>query len=392
MHKCDYCELDFASKKLLQCHQKTKKCTVHRRVRFTCEKCFASFKGYENLLNHINKCDVVLSADEALAAALKETLRVFGRVPSNNTDLNTGILKFEKPNLYTHLKPVEEEEDEPLLAAPTISGYAKILKNYSTKQLADPGNLTLNDCRSKALRISDRFQIESVRSDFQTLMKAFWLSTPNAAVRKIDGVVHVLDRVQCQNSSTGRKWTGDTGTTRPEETVIKCVWRKDPEFKKFYAYLRPLVMDVFNLYMSMGAQALKKKRVYFKGGEDPKTASRTIASAMDNLNLKHLVDNLKILGDYDVFRECMKRATMVDPHHTRDALYTNIEHVFEEAGAKSSPAAYRSQRWSQPDDVDQFYSLMTMREHHDLLHDRVDYLLVYHVLADDERLLFLSKN
>jgi hypothetical protein len=56
MFKCTYCDLNYNDKKSLVTHQKTKKCTTHRNIGFICQKCFASIKGYDNILKHVSEC------------------------------------------------------------------------------------------------------------------------------------------------------------------------------------------------------------------------------------------------------------------------------------------------------------------------------------------------
>lgn len=376
MHRCDYCDMYFSSRKLLLAHQKTKKCAVHRHISFTCDKCFASMKGYENILNHASTCTVQTSPEDALIESLKSTLNVFGCVIQDGYlfDGVSGCVKFDRHFVYEHVDTLSSDE-----LPTTMVGCLKKLEKYSSGDLGTLSSRVLNDVRSKVLRVSNLFCLESIRSNFCRLMTSFWLSTFNASIRKVNDTIHVLDRVQCRNAGDGRKWYGDTATMKSGEgTVVKCVWRRDPDFKKFYGYLKPLIVDMFDMYMKLGARALKRKGVSSKSlrADDFDSSTKLIADVIKESGLANLADNLTTLGSYERFRDRMSRMTF-DADRT---VYSNVENVFEKSVAPSSQF-----------DHCEICSLMDLRDHHDLVANRIDYHLVYAVLPAEERAQFVSK-
>jgi hypothetical protein len=368
MFECTYCNLIFDEKKLLVTHQKTKKCTIHREIGFVCQKCFKHIKGYANILQHVADCQENLSEDQALVTALVNQLSSKYEVSLQFEDSNSGIINFKRIYRYTHPNIIECGVNVP--QKPSM--FQKVLNKHVDKQIMGGHGCYLNDVFHKMYRLSDAFQFMSVRYDFETFLNVVWFDSSTVPCFHIkDNDIYVLGKVQCQNENN-QKWFGDTFILKDGEKIVKCVWYKDADLKRFFINLKVLLKDLLNLYLNLGNWALKHKKIKLSKQDLRSSSVKVNASIYETMcenNFGNLVDNIKKLNSYETFYPIFKNLVKDDM-----MLHSNIEHVFKEELLDCS--------WGEE------FSLMNMN---DLELTGNYYCLMYYILPDSEKNIFISK-
>jgi len=372
MIECTYCDLIFEDKKHLGMHQKTKKCVAHRNIGFVCQKCFKCIKGYENTLNHVDKCKENLTEEGTLKALINQLSLKYNVDLKLDEDANSGMLTFKKLNNY--IRPNNVVYDVNVPQKPHL--FQKYLDKYTTEQIIGGHNLYINDLHHKIFRVSDAFQFLSIRYTFEDLFNLLWVKTTTPCIYHKDGDIYLLGKVQCRNDDEGRKWFGDTFLLKSGENVVKCVWYQDNHLTQLFSCFRYILKDLLNLYLTLGNWALKQEKIKIKGKDDLKTKMCMIADVIVKYNLENLVDTIQKLNSYDTFVSHIKKTLTTQG----SILHSNIEHVFKD-DITLSPI------------IDDDLSLMNMGDPK-LIGSTISgnyYHLMYYILPEPERKIFLSK-
>ena len=298
MFECTYCNLIFDEKKLLVTHQKTKKCTIHRNIGFVCQKCFKYIKGYANILQHVADCQENLT-EEGLVVALVNQLSSNYEVSLQFKDNNSGTINFNRIHNYIHPNVLTCGINVP--QKPSM--FQKALNKHVDGQIMGSHGHYLNDVFHKIYRLSDAFQFMSVKYDFETLLDVVWFDTTVPCFHVKDNEIYVLGKVQCQNENN-QKWYGDTFILKDGEKIVKCMWYKDADLKRFFVTLKVLLKDLLNLYLNLGNWALKHKKIKVSK-QDLTNVGRLISETMREYNFENLVDNIKKLNSYETFKDVM---------------------------------------------------------------------------------------
>lgn len=404
MFECTYCSLFFEEKRLLTTHQKTKKCTAHRNIGFVCQQCFKNIKGYNNTLEHVEKCTEKLTEEDMLRALVNQLSLKYAVDVKFDIDNNSGIISFKRICTYVHPSNLNCGVNVPQKK----HMFQKTLNKHTDAQLIGSHNLYTNDIFHKIYRLSDPFQFISTKYNFQDASTILWLDCNKMPCFHIkDNTIYVLGKVQCQNDKE-QKWFGDTFVLNENEKIIKCVWYKDPELKQFFMNLNPLLKDILNLYLNLGNWALKQKKIKLKptkqteklpcrprsGRQSPPSerptesgsqlrAMRGSSQCHDNIisgiireyNYENLVENIKILSSYDTFYSIFKN--LLEKNLKDSILHSNIQHIFKDNLLSSSL-------------VNEEFSLMNMNDPE--LKDGNYYHLMYYILPESEKNIFLSKH
>ncbi|ADO00368.1 hypothetical protein WIV_gp025 [Wiseana iridescent virus] len=372
MFECTYCDLTFETKSLWCAHQKTKKCTVHRNIGFVCRKCFLSIKGYDNALKHTLECNENIEDDLSMITSLLKSLSTtltFNIVYNEN---NEGVINFKKVCNYTHPTKLECGVSVPL----KMFLFTKTLNRYTDPQLLGSHHSYISDINSKIVRISDTFQFMSVKYGFVELLNISFLQSKVQSCFTIkDGTTYILGKVQCQNTDN-QKWFGDTFNLKEKETIVKCIWYRDPDLKQFFVCLKPLLKDILNLYLQLGNWCCKQKKIklYTKSSsENISQKYKIISEVMAESNFTNLIDNIQKLEDYNTFYTTF---TSLLKNLPPLQVYTNIQHVFKD-DLLPSPTGFEE------------FSLMCMNNP-EYSGKNYDCLMDY-ILPQSEKLIFRSK-
>jgi hypothetical protein len=368
MFECTFCDISFEDKKLFLAHQKTKKCIIHRHVKFSCDKCLKTIKGYDNTLRHVENCKQVLSEKDQLIAYLNGLSDKFELTLKFETE-TSGSIDFKKINKYVHPKKFKDGVNIPQ----KFGLFRKALNKYSDEQFLGSHNLYLNDTFHKIFRISEGFQFLAVKCTFEELFVKLWCNS-NMFYFK-DETLYVLGKVQCENEE-GQKWFGDTFVLKENEKIVKCVWFKDPDVKRFFLSLSPLLKDILNLYLNLANWALKQKKIKFKGNltqEKRSEITNKINETMVEYSLTILVDNIQKFYNYGTF--CTTFHKIVVPQIQGLHLPSNVQHIFKDDLL--------------PQLLPEEFSLMSLNDP-DLAGGNFDHLMEY-ILPECEKEIFRSK-
>lgn len=368
MFECTYCDLTFNEKKLFSAHQKTKRCLNHRYLGFTCKKCLKSITGYDNALNHTTNCDEPESTQptDKLIKVINQLAEHFKMTINFENGLDEGTITFQKTVVYKH--PSILTHGIPIAAKPTL--FYKTLEKLSidnADSIIGSHNLYLNDMHHKILRLNDSFQHLGAKCNFEELCKILWLNSPTSCFQLYENRVYILDKVQCQNQN-GQKWYGDTFTLTPGETIVKCVWHADPYLKQFYKKLSVLIKDLLNLYLVLGNWCLKKKKIKIVSLDE---CDAVLSDVMEEFHNTNLVTNLKLFSLYESFFPRFKQLLV---KWLRPNKYSNIEYIYK-------------------DEAIPFFEDISLMELVDpSLTGGNYYYLMYYILPDYEKPIFLSKH
>jgi hypothetical protein len=356
MFECEHCDLFFNEKRLFLNHQKTKKCLMHRNILFTCQKCFVNFKGYDQILNHTKDCDKKVTGNGVLEALLSQLSNHYKTTVVFNDNNTGGQINFTSQHNYVHPKK--------LIRGSTIPTKTYLFLKPSLKsdsEIIGSNNHYLNDIFNKILRLSDAFQLLSIKYKFDNLMDVL---LPLNNFYLMDGTIYVLGKIQCENEN-GDKWFGDTFLMRENEKIVKCLWYKDPQLEQFFCVLKIILKDLLNLYLSLGNWIIKKEKVKLKGISDD-----IIQTLMDKYNLVNLVENIKILNSFETFSKTIKDKIK------QTELYTNINNVFKD---ELLPLPISNEEFS-----------LMLENNHDCSSGNYKYLMHY-ILPDFEKQMFTLK-
>jgi hypothetical protein len=369
MFECTYCNLVYDEKKLLLAHQKTKRCTSHRHINFVCKKCFKLYSGYENILNHVENCQINCSEEESLSLLTNQLcLKYLVEVKYNEPD--EGVIYFKKLNNYFHPNNLVSSISTP--QKPYL--FFKFLEKHAADDTKILGshNLYLNDIHHKIFRLDDSFQLLCIKYNFNNLINLLWLDSSMSCFQIHENNIYVLGQVQCEDESK-RRWFGDTFILKNNEKIIKCIWYKDSLLKQFFSLLNPLLKDSLNLYLILCHWILKKKKITLKFNKDEAFKSyETISNIIEEYNLQNLVENIKKLNCYSTFFHSFNSLLY---KREKIAFHSNINHVFKDELLPSQL-------------VNEEYSLMTMSDHE--LNRNYFYLMDY-ILPETEKKIFRSK-
>ncbi len=371
MFKCTYCDLTFNDKKLYVSHQKTKKCTIHRNIGFTCQKCFNSIKGYENVLNHVSQCKERVNNCDMIKALINQLSSHYKVNLIYNNDKNEGTIDFKLINNYNHPDKLECGLNIPS----RLYLVQKYISKYTDEEIIGSHNLYINDIQHKILRLTDTFQFMSIKYDFTNLLKILWVETNIPCFQIINDTIYVLGKVQCQNNAN-QKWFGDTFILDKEEKIVKCIWYKDPYLKQFHSCLTILLKDLLNLYLTIGNWILKRKKIKFKNINDFNTRDKLISDIMEEYLYSNLINNIKQLNSYDCFYPIFKNLLDQKFGGSKPIFYSNIQHVFKDEILHSSFA-------------NEELSLMNMNDP-DLVGGNYTHLMDF-ILPESEKQIFRSK-
>jgi len=366
MFECTYCNLCFDDKKQLVAHQKTKKCTTHRDIGFICQKCFKSIKGYDNTLIHVNECKEKLSEEGLLQALINQlSLQYNVDLKINNSD--EGIIVFKKLNNYSHPNNLTSGIEKPK----KIHYFSKFLEKHTIDQIIGCHNLYINDLRHKIFRVSDTFQFLSMKYNFEELFNILWIQTTTPCIYLKDENIYILGKIQCQNSND-QKWFGDTFLLKHNEKINKCIWYQDNQLIQFYSSFKYILRDLLNLYLSLGGWALKQKKIKLKANNDLSINIQKISDIVEEYNFKILINTIQKLNSYETFKVLITNLLQTQGIK----LHSNIEHIFKD-NASLSPI------------IDEDLSLMNMNDP-ELVGGNY-YFLMYYILPESERKIFISK-
>lgn len=390
MFECVHCDLAFEEKKLLTTHQKTKKCIVHRNILFMCQKCFKNIKGYANTVAHVSQCTENPKQSDVLTIFVKQlsSLNYNVSLHFENHEGDAGNITFAKIHTYTH--PTTLHHSIPAPTKPVA--FSKALTKYTDQQLLGSHNHYLNDALHKIYRLGDAFLFMSVKYDFHALMHALWFQTSYTCFHVKDDYIYVLAKIQSQNIQN-KTWHGDTFHNKIDEHITKCIWYKDSDLKRFFINLRSLLKDILNLYLSFGNWCLKQDKIKLKSLKqepDLKTKLKTISETMQKYGYGHLIDNVRKLNSYELFFPIFKE--LIDNNsQSPTVLLSNLKHVFKDDLLPLSSG--ESVCWpggpaSHCEAVEEEFSLMTMNDKELNIND---HYLMYHILPDSEKHIFLSK-
>lgn len=380
MFECTYCDLTFETKSLWCAHQKTKKCTVHRNIGFVCRKCFQTIKGYDNVVKHTSECEENIKDDLSMITSLLKSLSTtltFDIVYNERN--NEGVINFKKVCNYTHPTKLECGISVPL----KMYLFTKTLNKYTDLQLLGSHHLYISDIGNKIVRLSDAFQFMSVKYGFIELLNIIFLqSKVQSCFMCKDGTTYILGKVQCQNADN-QKWFGDTFNLKEGESVVKCVWYRDPDLKQFFNYLKPLLKDILNLYLQLGNWCCKQKKIKlcskssqrYISDKDMSASGKIISEVMAEYNFTNLIDNIQKLEDYNTFYTTFT-SLLKNSESKGLIMYTNIQHVFKD-DLLPSPTGFEE------------FSLMCMNNP-EYSGKNYDYLMDY-ILPQSEKLIFRSK-
>lgn len=366
MFECIHCNLFFEEKRLLINHNKTKKCMVHKNLNFSCKKCFKSFQGYDNSINHVNSCQEQISEKEMVIEIANKLSSHYQVDIIFDDDLN-GVIKFKKIYNYIHPNKLNQGINIPQKQ----HMFEKIIKKSTDANILGSHNLYLNDIYNKIFRLNDTFQLLSLKYNFIQVFQIIFFDSMSCFYLK-DNDIYVLGKIQCQNNDC-KKWFGDTFVLKnEEEKIVKCIWYKDPYLKQFFSLLNPLLKDLLNLYLNLGNWSLKKKKIKLRNNDN---ISSNISSVMEEFNLTNLIETIKILSTYDTFYSLLKE-NILKKDKINSNLFTNILNVFKD---EILPSTF----------INEELSLMTMNEP-DFVGGNF-YHLMYYILPESEKLIFKSK-
>jgi hypothetical protein len=360
--------------------------------------------GYDNILQHVQDCDVIENCDviETQIGAVRNMRKHVASVVAQleRCDFETtvvfddssgdgGVIHFKQVCKYTHPK---------LSTSDTASKICKLVKRPALWMKAvvdrqvEVNNHYINDVFNNMLRLSETFQILAFKHKWVEVFRQLWVDTPTPCVIRYNQDFYILSKVQCRNSQ-GQKWFGDTSLLNEDEIVVRRVWTKDPGMKHFSSLLQSLLKDVLNLFLTFGNWVLKQKKIKLKKTTLFDEGDVLIGASLNEFGLSNLVDNIKLLDDYDQWFEvtnklvpdCVRNpAPAIRPVPSRVGTtlgkgadlrrYENVEDIFEDEGKLSGIPPISLMNMNNPE-------LTGANYNH----------LMYYVLQDCEKNIFLSK-
>ncbi|ABF82042.1 hypothetical protein MIV012R [Invertebrate iridescent virus 3] len=372
MFECTHCDLHFESKSKLATHQKTKKCTAHRFLGFTCQKCWDHVKGYENALNHVAKCGQKLQTFEGIQALVAQLALHYKCEVVFDHENGKGQINFQKVFNYTHPSNLQEMREP--IEPRSMHVWYKMLRKYSDQYLLGGHGLYLNDINYTLFRLSDAFKFLAAKYDARTLLKMLWIEPTYKLFHVKDGIVYVLGKIQSQTQE-GRKWFGDTFCLQRNETIVKCLWYRDPTLEQLWSNTIPLLKEILNLYLDLGTWLLKRKNIKLKNDHKIHHNCKTIIeNVFKEYDVTNLIENITVLNSRQTFTTMFRE--ILTQHQKDLRLPSNIHHVFKDDLLPSSLGG-------------QEFSLMTMTEQK--ISGGNQYHLMYHILPESERPMFETK-
>jgi hypothetical protein len=299
-----------------------------------------------------------------------------------------GTISFSRIHNYIH--PSVRKSGIAVPQKP--SAFQKTLNKHVDTQIMGNHGHYLNDVFHKIYRLSDAFQFMSVKYTFETLLDVVWFETTVPCFHIKDDNIYVLGKVQCKNNNN-QKWFGDTFILTDDDKIVKCVWYKDFDLKRFFVALKPLLKDILNLYLVLVNWVLKHKKIKLKLPKqdlksfDANDLSRLITETIHEYKYDNLVDNIQKLNSYETFYPIFK--SLIE-RKTKDVmLYSNMKHVFKD---ELLPCSWgESLAWPRGPKIsiiNEEFSLMNMNDS-ELTGNY--YYLMYYILPDSEKNIFISK-
>ncbi|AHL67575.1 hypothetical protein DH26_gp082 [Chloriridovirus anopheles1] len=129
-----------------------------------------------------------------------------------------------------------------------------------------------------------------------------------------------------------------------------------------------MVKDLLNLYLDLGNQVLRKEKITFKTVKKEEDTVEIIKNVMAKYNLSLLVENIRNLSDYIIFRESFESRIITS------SRFDNIKYVFKDELL--------------PVKLNEEYSLMNMSTFE---LTKNFHFLMHYILPDSEKAIYLSK-